>query len=63
MPAEPSKIRESVVEQAATEWLGGLGDEILPGLTIAPGSADKNPMLKKGLQSVVLASTLHTWLT
>ncbi|HTG45987.1 MAG TPA: hypothetical protein VK633_15825 [Verrucomicrobiae bacterium] len=28
---------ESVVEQAALEWLGGLGYEVLSGLTIAPG--------------------------
>jgi type I restriction enzyme R subunit len=37
MPAEPSRITESVVEQAALDWLGGLGYEIVAGLAIAPG--------------------------
>ena len=31
------KITESVVEQAAIDWLAGLGYEILSGLVIAPG--------------------------
>ena len=31
------KLSESVVEQAALEWLGGLGYEVLSGLVIAPG--------------------------
>jgi type I restriction enzyme R subunit len=30
-------ITESIVEQAALDWLGGLGYEVLSGLTIAPG--------------------------
>src|SRR5258708_21430660 len=30
-------ITESVVERAALDWLGGLGYEVLSGLTIAPG--------------------------
>lgn len=32
-----SKLTESVVEDAALEWLGGLGYEVLSGLVIAPG--------------------------
>ena len=30
-------INEAVVEQAARAWLGGIGYEVLSGLTIAPG--------------------------
>ena len=30
-------ITESIVEQAALEWLSGLGYEVLSGLAIAPG--------------------------
>jgi len=30
-------IRESIVEVAALDWLGGLGYEVLSGLAIAPG--------------------------
>ena len=30
-------INESIVEQAALDWLGGLGYEVLSGLAIAPG--------------------------
>jgi type I restriction enzyme R subunit len=30
-------IKESIVEQAALDWLKGLGYEVLSGLTIAPG--------------------------
>ena len=30
-------INEAIVEQAALEWLGGLGYEVLSGLAIAPG--------------------------
>jgi hypothetical protein len=30
-------INESIVEQAALDWLKDLGYEILSGLTIAPG--------------------------
>jgi hypothetical protein len=37
MPTQPSKISESVVEDAALDWLRGLGYEILSGLAIAPG--------------------------
>ncbi len=37
MPVEPSRITESVVEQAALDWLGGLGYKVLSGLAIAPG--------------------------
>src|SRR5438067_684212 len=37
MPKGPSIITESVVEQAAFDWLRGLGYEVLPGLAIAPG--------------------------
>ena len=33
----PNGINESVVEQAALDWLRGLGYEILSGLIIAPG--------------------------
>jgi hypothetical protein len=36
MTPEPARITESVVEQAALDWLGGLGYEILSGMTIAP---------------------------
>ena len=32
-----AKLTESVVEDAALEWLGGLGYEVLSGLAIAPG--------------------------
>jgi len=32
-----NSIRESVVEQAALDWLDGLGYEVLSGLVIAPG--------------------------
>jgi len=32
-----SRLNESVVEDAALEWLGGLGYKVLSGLTIAPG--------------------------
>lgn len=32
-----AKLTESVVEQAALDWLGGLGYEVLSGLAIAPG--------------------------
>ena len=32
-----SKLTESVVEQAALDWLKGLGYEVLSGLAIAPG--------------------------
>jgi type I restriction enzyme R subunit len=32
-----AKLTESVVEQAALDWLHGLGYEILSGLAIAPG--------------------------
>ena len=32
-----AKISESVVEDAALDWLGGLGYEVLSGLAIAPG--------------------------
>jgi type I restriction enzyme R subunit len=31
------RLNESIVEQAALDWLGGLGYEILSGLAIAPG--------------------------
>jgi type I restriction enzyme, R subunit len=31
------KLTESIVEQAALDWLGGLGYEVLSGLAIAPG--------------------------
>ncbi|MDE3068459.1 MAG: hypothetical protein KGJ60_13060 [Verrucomicrobiota bacterium] len=31
------KLTESVVEQAALDWFGGLGYEVLSGLAIAPG--------------------------
>jgi type I restriction enzyme, R subunit len=37
MSAEPSKLTESVVEEAALDWLKGLGYEVLSGLAIAPG--------------------------
>jgi type I restriction enzyme, R subunit len=37
MSAKPSRVTESVVEDAALEWLGGLSYEILSGLAIAPG--------------------------
>ena len=32
-----NSIRESVVEQAALDWLDGLGYEVLSRLVIAPG--------------------------
>ena len=32
-----AKLTESVVEEAALEWLGGIGYEVLSGLVIAPG--------------------------
>jgi len=32
-----AKLTESVVEDAALVWLGGLGYEVLSGLAIAPG--------------------------
>lgn len=32
-----SNITESIVEQAAHDWLGGLGYEALSGLELAPG--------------------------
>jgi hypothetical protein len=31
------KLNESIVEQAALDWLGSLGYEVLSGLAIAPG--------------------------
>ena len=31
------RLNESIVEQAALDWLGGLGYEVLSGLMIAPG--------------------------
>ena len=31
------KLSETIVEQTALDWLGGLGYEILSGLAIAPG--------------------------
>jgi type I restriction enzyme R subunit len=34
-----AKLTESVVEDAALEWLAGLGYEVLSGLVIAPGEA------------------------
>lgn len=34
-----SKMIEFIVEQAALDWLGGLGYEILSGLAIAPGES------------------------
>jgi type I site-specific restriction-modification system R (restriction) subunit len=37
MPTKSARITESVVEQAALDWLGGMGCEVLSGLTIAPG--------------------------
>ena len=37
MSAEPSRISESVVEDAALDCLNGLGYEVLSGLMIAPG--------------------------
>jgi type I restriction enzyme R subunit len=37
MSTKPTRITESVVEQAALDWLGGLGYEIVSGLAIAPG--------------------------
>src|ERR1700722_9137541 len=37
MSTEPSTITESVVENAALEWLKSLGWEIFSGLSIAPG--------------------------
>jgi type I restriction enzyme R subunit len=37
MPVEPSRITESVVEDAALDWLKELGYEVLSGLVIAPG--------------------------
>src|SRR6266550_4751266 len=39
MPKEPASVTESVVELAALDWLGGLGYEVLLGMTIAPGEA------------------------
>jgi type I restriction enzyme R subunit len=33
------KLIESVVEQAALDWLSGLGYEVLSGLAIAPGES------------------------
>jgi type I restriction enzyme R subunit len=33
----PVKLTESIVEEAALDWLGDLGYEVLSGLTIAPG--------------------------
>src|SRR6266550_2116369 len=32
-------VTESVVEQCSLDWLGGLGYQILSGLTIAPGES------------------------
>jgi type I restriction enzyme, R subunit len=37
MPTPPVKISESVVEDAALDWLVGLGYEVLSGLAIAHG--------------------------
>jgi type I restriction enzyme R subunit len=34
-----AKLTESIVEQAALDWLGGLGYDVLSGLVIAPGEA------------------------
>jgi type I restriction enzyme R subunit len=31
------KLTESVVEEAALDWLAGLGYEVVSGLAIAPG--------------------------
>jgi hypothetical protein len=35
MPQGQSRISESIVQNAALDWLGGLGYEILSGLAIA----------------------------
>ena len=46
----PNGINESVVEQAALDWLGGLGYEVLSGLVIAPGEpAAERPDYKQVL--------------
>lgn len=37
MSGKPSRISESVVEDAALDWLRGLGYEVLSGMAIAPG--------------------------
>jgi type I restriction enzyme R subunit len=37
MSAKPSRITESVVEEAVLDWLKGLGYEAVSGLVIAPG--------------------------
>src|SRR5882724_13686645 len=43
-----TKLTESVVEDAALDWLAGLGYEILSGLAIAPGEpAAERPEYKQ----------------
>ena len=50
-------IMESVVEDAALDWLGGLGYEILSGLAIAPGEPAAE---RAGYKQVVLFDRLQT---
>ena len=57
MNAEPSRITESVVEDAALEWLKELGYEILSGLTIAPGEPAAE---RKDYKQVFLFDRLQT---
>lgn len=51
-----SIFTESVIEQAALEWLEGLGYKILPGLDIAPGGAAAE---RKNYDQVILENRLH----
>lgn len=58
-------ITESVVEDAALDWLRGLGYEVLSGLAIAPGetaserSDYKQVLLFDRLQTKLLLATLR----
>ena len=58
-------IRESVVEQAALDWLKGLGYEVLSGLAIAPGETTaertdyKQVFLFDRLQTKLLSGELR----
>ncbi len=60
-----AKLTESVVEDAALEWLGGLGYEIEFGLVIAPGetaaerSDYKQIFLLDRLQTKLLSAELR----
>ncbi len=57
MPKKPSRITESVVEDAALDWLKGLGYGILSGLAITPGEAAEE---RADYKQVLLFDRLHT---